>query len=278
MNQYDVQMTQTPGERGSAKVAQVAVGRRTILGFVALGALGVAFGSKVQQQAGNVLGGGFANFLPGGDRFRYYSITGKSPVIKDDDYRLTVTDLVERPLTLTLADLKAMLATDLTNTFQCVTGWSVPGVHWRGVQLSHILDLAGVKPEAVALQFESYDGLDTESLFLEQARLPNVLVAYEMFDAPITVSRGGPVRLYVAPMFGYKSLKWLSGIRVRNEVFPGFWEQNGYPLNGWLDGSTVRKSPSPDLQRLLQIRPNQHGFLCPSDAYWRLSELAPFDQ
>jgi DMSO/TMAO reductase YedYZ molybdopterin-dependent catalytic subunit len=47
------------------------------------------------------------------------------------------------------------------------------------------------------------------------------------------------VRLYVAPMFGYKSLKWLSGIRVVDQVEPGFWEQNGYPVNGWIDGSTA---------------------------------------
>jgi DMSO/TMAO reductase YedYZ molybdopterin-dependent catalytic subunit len=39
-------------------------------------------------------------------------------------------------------------------------------------------------------------------------------------------------------MFGYKSLKWLSAIRVVDEVIPGFWEQNGYPVNGWRDGST----------------------------------------
>jgi DMSO/TMAO reductase YedYZ molybdopterin-dependent catalytic subunit len=47
----------------------------------------------------------------------------------------------------------------------------------------------------------------------------------------------------VAPMFGYKSLKWLSAIRVRDRVVPGYWEQNGYPVNGWLDGSTGPTGP-----------------------------------
>ena len=88
------------------------------------------------------------------------------------------------------------------------------------------------------LSFESYDGADYESLTLDQARLPDVIVAYRMLGAPVTTEHGGPVRLYVGPMFGYKSLKWLSAIRVVDQVIPGFWEQNGYPVNGWRDGST----------------------------------------
>jgi DMSO/TMAO reductase YedYZ molybdopterin-dependent catalytic subunit len=106
------------------------------------------------------------------------------------------------------------------------------------VKLSDVLDTVGIKPGAVALSFDSYDGADTESLTLDQARLPDVIVAYRMLGAPVTTEHGGPVRLYVAPMFGYKSLKWLSAVHVVDQVVPGFWEQNGYPLNGWIDGST----------------------------------------
>ena len=84
-----------------------------------------------------------------------------------------------------------------------------------------ILDDVGVQKAAVALTFESYDGADTESLTLDQARLPEVIVAYRMLGAPVTTEHGGPVRLYVAPMFGYKSLKWLSAIRVVDQVVPG---------------------------------------------------------
>lgn len=119
-----------------------------------------------------------------------------------------------------------------------MTGWRVPQVHWEGVKLSDVLEAAGLKSGAAGLNFESYDGADTESLTLEQARLPDVIVAYRMLDAPITTEHGGPVRLYVAPMFGYKSLKWLSAIRVVATPTPGFWEENGYPVNGWIDGST----------------------------------------
>ena len=216
----------------------IAVGRRVFLGIAALGAAGVVFGAKVQNALGNAFGSGLGGLLPGGDRFRIYTITNSYPTISRSAYRLELSGLVERPKTFTLADLEAMPRTKFVQEFQCVTGWTVPDVHWEGVKLSDILDSAGVKPGAVALSFESYDGLDTESLTLHQARLPDVIVAFGMLGAPVTTAHGGPVRLYVGPMFGYKSLKWLSAIRVVDRVVPGFWEQNGYPVNGWRDGST----------------------------------------
>jgi hypothetical protein len=214
------------------------VGRRVFLGIVALGAAGVAFGERVQSFLGVEVGNGLGGLLPGGNRFRLYTITGSFPVIPRSKYRLQVTGLVDRPLTLTVDDLEAMPSTKLVKDFQCVTGWRVPEVHWEGVKLSDVLDAAGVKAEATGLNFESYDGADSESLTLDQAGLPDVIVAYRMLGAPVTTEHGGPVRLYVAPMFGYKSLKWLSAIRVVAIPTPGFWEQNGYPVDGWIDGTT----------------------------------------
>lgn len=221
----------------------MAVGRRVFLGMVALGAAGIAFGSAVQSRVGRSLGSGLAGFLPGGDVFEIYSVSDTFPVIAASAYRLAVSGLVEHPRTFTFADLEEMPRVELVRTFHCVTGWSVPNVRWEGVRLSDILDTVGVRRDAVALTFSSYDRLDTESLTLSQARLPDVIVATRMLGAPITTEHGGPVRLYVAPMFGYKSLKWLSAIRVVDAVQPGFWEWNGYPVNGWLDGSTSTAPP-----------------------------------
>ena len=213
-----------PDERGSP------VGRRVLLGMLGLGAAGVAFGSS---KVGRVLG----NLIPGDEGFRFYTITGTYPEIPAADYKLAVGGMVDRKLTLRLADLEAMPATELTRTFHCVTGWTVPDVHWKGVQLGHLLDAAGVQKGATALRFFSYDGADTESLSLSQARRSDVIVAYRMLGGPITAAHGGPVRLYVAPMYGYKSLKWLSGIQVTNVVVPGFWEDNGYPVDAWIGGT-----------------------------------------
>ena len=206
--------------------------------MAALGAAGIALGAKAQSLIGDATGSGLGGLLPGGDRFRIYSVSGTFPAIPPDKYRLTVDGLVHRPTTFTLADLQAMPRTTMVKDFQCVTGWRVPDVHWEGVKLSEVIDAVGLAPGAVALRFESYDGTDSESLTLDQARLPDVIVAYRMLGAPVSTEHGGPVRLYVAPMFGYKSLKWLSAIHVVDQVIPGYWEENGYPVNGWIDGST----------------------------------------
>ena len=158
----------SPRDAGS----KTAVGRRVFLGVTALGALGVAFGSNVQNLLGNALGSGLGGLLPGGDRFRIYSITGRYPVIKAKKYRLEVTGLVDRPMTFTLSDLQAMPTTRMVKAFQCVTGWRVTNVEWEGVRLQHLLDTVGVQNHAVALTFESYDGADTESLTSRKRNYP----------------------------------------------------------------------------------------------------------
>jgi DMSO/TMAO reductase YedYZ molybdopterin-dependent catalytic subunit len=216
---------------------RVAVGRRVFLGALGVAAAGVVFGQKIQSAFSGAVGSGLGGLIPGGNRFRIYTITGELPVIDPLSYRLEISGLVDRPVTLTLADLEALPATNLVRDFQCVTGWRVAGVHWTGVRLSDLLDQVAPQHRAVALAFESYDGADTESLTLAQARLPDVLVAYRMLGGPITVEHGGPVRLYVARMYGYKSIKWLSAIRLVDQVEPGYWEQNGYPVDAWIGGT-----------------------------------------
>ena len=223
------------------------VGRRIVLGMLGLGAAGVLVGRRVQGWFQRVTAPiaaddptGLSQLLPVAGGFRLYTITDGFPWQDPATWRLKVTGMVDHPLTLSLDDLKAMPATSLVKDFQCVTGWRVQGVHWTGVLLSEVLDRAGVQSGATALAFHSYDNADTESLTLDQARRPDVIVAYEMLGAPVTRDHGGPVRMYVAPMYGYKSLKWLDGIEVTNHVIPGYWEQNGYDVDAWIGRSNGR--------------------------------------
>ncbi len=215
--------------------------------MLGLGAAGILVGSKVQDLVGkalspltNVDGLGITSLIPGANRFRIYSVTGKLPAETNTDYRLAVAGMVRQPLNLTLSDLKALPATTLRKDFQCVTGWRVPGVSWKGVRLSDLLDLAGVQDGARALTFTSFDGTYTESLTLDQARRGDVLVAYDLEGHPLSSEHGGPARLYVAPMYGYKSCKWLNGIQVVDSVQPGYWEQLGYDVDAWVGRSNGR--------------------------------------
>jgi DMSO/TMAO reductase YedYZ molybdopterin-dependent catalytic subunit len=217
------------------------VGRRTVLAIAGLGAVGIAFGAAIDNDIGgaltkvsNALGG---IPIPGADQFRIYTVTGTIPTISPSTYRLQVDGLVDKPLTLSIDDLRNMPRVSFTRYFQCVTGWRVPNVHWAGVPLGAVLDAAGVKKGATALRFFSGDGVYTESLTLEQARLPQVIVADQMIGDDVTAEHGGPVRMYVAPMYGYKSIKWLDRIEVVDRVVPGYWENFGYAVNGWIGGS-----------------------------------------
>ena len=215
------------------------IGRRTVLSVLGLGALGTLVGSNVQSGITSVLdslhAGSIASVLPGGGQFTIYTITSGYPAAPAD-YRLRVDGLVDKPLALSVADLQSLPATRLTRDFQCVTGWVVDNVHWVGVRLVDLAQRAGASPSASMFKFTSFDGLYTETLTMEQAHQTGAIAAYSMLGAPVTREHGGPVRLYVPDMYGYKSIKWLSRIELVTHANPGYWEQNGYSVDAWIDG------------------------------------------
>jgi DMSO/TMAO reductase YedYZ molybdopterin-dependent catalytic subunit len=220
--------------------------------MLGLGAAGIVWGAQAQSGLERFLRPitqndrtGLASLLPTGGRFRIYTVTGSLPERSAAEYRLTVDGHVERPSTLDLTDLRERLPqTALTRDFQCVTGWRVADVPWRGVTVATVLDGAGVREGATHVRFWSFDGVYTETLTMEQARRDDVLVAHEMLGDPVTREHGGPVRLYVAPMYGYKSLKWLDRIEVATELDeptdPGYWERRGYDTDAWVGRSNSR--------------------------------------
>ncbi len=224
------------------------IGRRAVIAILGLGAVGIAYGEHVQDGITNLLSplrsSGLANLVPGGGGFTIYTITGGYPTAPPD-YRLTVDGLVGQPLQLTVADLEALPATRLTHEFQCVTGWRVPNVHWVGVKLTDLAKHAQARPDATAFWFTSFDGAYTESLSMEQAEQSGAIVAYSMLGAPVTREHGGPVRLYVPGMFGYKSIKWLWHISLVKQLELGYWELNGYPVNAWIAGHPPSSSRHP---------------------------------
>ena len=223
------------------------LGRRVLLGTLGLGALGVVTAPALQKGMEGFLGAvsgkdptGLTGLLPNGGGFRYYSVTASVPNKNAETYRLTVDGLVDKPTSYTLADLRALPQTRMVKDVQCVTGWRVPGTPFEGVRLSRLLDAAGVRAKAGAVRFTCFDGAYTESLTIEQARRSDILVALRMQDKPLSHDHGGPVRLYVAPMYFYKSAKWLSGITVTEHVKPGYWEDRGYDVDAWVGKSNGR--------------------------------------
>jgi len=219
--------------------AGTPVGRRTVLGLLGLGAVGVVTGHWVQDGLSRILAPieqrdptGLLSLFPLGDTFRFYSVTGPVPRKTAETYRLTVSGLVSHGATYTLADLQAMPQTAFVRDFQCVTGWKVLQVPWAGVRLADVLERAAPSPSAKAVRFSSFDGTYTESMTLDEARRSDVIIALQMLGKAVTHDHGGPVRMYAAGMYGYKSTKWLSGIELTDHEIPGYWETRGYALNG----------------------------------------------
>lgn len=215
--------------------------------MLGLGAAGLVTAPYIQRGVDAALGAvagkdptGLTGLLPNGGGFRYYSVTSSVPHKGTGSYRLSVDGLVDRPTTYTLDALRGLPQTRLVRDVQCVTGWRVPGTPFEGVRLSRLLDAAGVRKGAGAIRFTCFDGAYSESLTLDQARRADVLVALKMQDRPVSHNHGGPVRLYVAPMYFYKSAKWLSGITVTKGVEPGYWEERGYDIDAWVGKSNGR--------------------------------------
>lgn len=228
------------------------VGRRALLGMVGLGAAGILWGAKAQSGLEALLRPltlndqtGLTSFLPTSGRFRIYSVTGSMPQRSREEYRLTLDGAVDRPATFDYADVaEGLPQVAMTKDFQCVTGWRVDDVEWEGVLLRDLLEDAGVQPSATHVRFWSFDGTYTTTLTLGQAMRDDILVAHHMLGAPVTREHGGPVRLYVAPMYGYKSLKWLDRIEVATALDdptdPGYWERLGYETDAWIGASNGR--------------------------------------
>ncbi|MGP4092346.1 molybdopterin-dependent oxidoreductase [Streptomyces sp. KR55] len=231
-------------EKPKPRAGGAPVGRRAMLGMLGAGAAGLAAAPYLQRgwegflaTASEVDPSGLTGLLPNPGGFRYYSVVGSVPHKDATNYELRVDGLVERPKTYTLDALRAMPQTRVVHDVVCTDGWRVENTPFEGVKLADILDDAGVRSPGAAIRFTCFDGAYSESLTLEQARHSDVLLARNMQEKPITHAHGGPVRLYVAPMYFYKSAKWLSGISVTDKVVPGYWEERGYAVDGWLDGA-----------------------------------------
>jgi len=184
--------------------------------------------SAASQLVGNV-------FPVGG--WRIYTISGSMPVFDPKTWSLTVDGLVERKIEVTYEELRGLPAAHQVSTFHCVTGWTVHNVRWRGVRLEHILELAGPLRSARALRFVSSERPYEDSLTIEQALLPDVMLALDLDGSPLSRPHGAPLRLVIPEMYGYKGVKWLERIEVVAEQPTGYWENLGYDQNAWVGRS-----------------------------------------
>jgi DMSO/TMAO reductase YedYZ molybdopterin-dependent catalytic subunit len=158
------------------------------------------------------------------------------------DYRLAVDGLVEQPLSLSLADLRAAPARSQITRHDCVEGWSCIG-QWKGARLGPILQRAKLKPNARYLIFWCFDEWDGppglgvpyyESIDLVDAFHPQTILAYEMNGQTLPMAHGAPLRLRVERQLGYKMAKFVRRIEAVESFAHvrdgrgGYWPDRGY--------------------------------------------------
>lgn len=135
------------------------------------------------------------------------------------NWRLIIRGLVERPLALSLADLRALPKQDQITKHNCIQGWSAVA-EWGGVRMGTILEICKPFPQARyvvfhAFQQEEYAPLAYyEVLTLDDVRDPHTLLAYEMNGNPLPIPHGAPCRLRIEIKTGYKMVKYLREIEL----------------------------------------------------------------
>ncbi len=156
------------------------------------------------------------------------------------DWSLQVDGLVEHPVKLTLAEIRAMPSRTQITRHDCVEGWSAIG-KWKGVPLHAVLDRVKPQPNARFVVFHCADPMEEdgshkyyESIDMEDAHHPQTILAYEMNGAALPVANGAPVRVRVERQLGYKMAKYVMRIELVESFAHiaggkgGYWEDEGY--------------------------------------------------
>lgn len=187
------------------------------------------------------------------------------PAVDPDTYRLKLSGMVNKPLELTLSDLKAMKSTETVCGFECSgnSGRSMQGLSscakFTGVRLATILKQAGVQAAAREVVFFGADRGPQDVVFrqqtfkieqqfgrsatLENAMKPEHLVAYALNGDPLTREQGFPVRLIMPGWYGVANVKWLNEIHLQEDRYLGNFQARWYRTLRAVGGTGAENDP-----------------------------------
>ena len=161
------------------------------------------------------------------------------PSVEATDWTLPVRGEVESPLELTFDSMQRDFeVVEDYSVLTCISnevgGPLVGHSAWRGIRLVDVLDAVGVRGSAIDVVFRAADGY-TDSVPLEVARDPAVLLAISQNGEPLTQAHGFPCRVRIPSIYGMKNVKWLIGIEVVARDYKGYWMKRG-----WSDRAVVK--------------------------------------
>ena len=144
---------------------------------------------------------------------------------KVETFRLKVHGAVQKPFEVDYASLLKLPQAQREIDVHCVTGWSMLGGLWKGVNVTALAELAEVKPDAKYIIFEAANGYTT-NVRLDEGLAG--MITYRLDGKPLALDHGAPVRGLVPNLYFWKSAKWITGVRFVREDQPGYWETRGY--------------------------------------------------
>jgi DMSO/TMAO reductase YedYZ molybdopterin-dependent catalytic subunit len=170
-------------------------------------------------------------------------INTRMPRIDGPSWRLEVKGLVERPLALSLADLRALPPLHQCVTLACISnpvgGDLIGTTRWTGVRFQDLLGQLGLKPEATHLKIRAADGFH-EVVALRTIRDdPRVMLAYAWDGVPLTVGHGFPLRLYIPDLYGMKQPKWITSFEALDHDEDGYWVVRGWDRTARMKATSV---------------------------------------
>jgi DMSO/TMAO reductase YedYZ molybdopterin-dependent catalytic subunit len=172
------------------------------------------------------------------EKFYTISINLFDPTINPKTWKLAIHGLVEKPLQLSLDELKGLPSHEAYVTFACISneigGHLIGNAEWKGVPLKALLEMARLKPGAHKVILRSDDGYST-GVPLERCMRPQTFLAYEMNGRELPHSHGFPLRAVIPGYYGMKQPKWLTEIEVVAHDYQGYWEERG-----WADEAVVK--------------------------------------
>jgi DMSO/TMAO reductase YedYZ molybdopterin-dependent catalytic subunit len=172
------------------------------------------------------------------------------PEIDVAKYRLHVRGLVEEERSFTWEEIMALPASKVNARLTSVSGWSVRTT-WEGVLWSDFIWTFTPRKEASHVAFSSLGGGYETTVSLADLDHPRVLLVYGVEGEPLEREYGGPLRMVIPNLYGYKSAKWLETITLTDTDKGGYWEDRGYTQSGMieagftLDVNTGTRRPIP---------------------------------
>ncbi|MBM4457958.1 MAG: sulfite oxidase-like oxidoreductase [Chloroflexi bacterium] len=157
---------------------------------------------------------------------------GSTPIYESlANWDFRVFGLVAEPLRFTWDELMALPTRTQTVDIHCVTRWSKLGTTWTGIAWRDLMKL--IQPAAAATHVMAHCEFGfTANVALDVLDDDDTMLAFLYDGKPLEPDHGYPLRLLVPKKYFWKSAKWLRGVEFMTGDRPGFWERNGYHMEG----------------------------------------------